>query len=55
MKALKAQEEDRFQDQIVPIDVAHTFINEEGKKETKNYTVSKDEGPRKGTSVEALA
>ena len=55
MKALKAQEENRFQDQIVPIDVAHTFINKEGKKETKNYTVSKDEGPRKGTSVEALA
>lgn len=55
MKALKAQAEDRFQDQIVPIDVEHTFINEAGKKETKNYTVTKDEGPRKGTSKEALA
>jgi len=55
MKALKAQAEDRFQDQIVPINVEHTFINEGGKKETKNYTVSKDEGPRKGTSIEALA
>ncbi len=55
IKALKAQAEDRFQDQIVPIDVEHTFINEAGKKETKNYTVTKDEGPRKGTSKEALA
>ncbi len=55
MKALKAQAEDRFQDQIVPIIVEHTFINEAGKKETKNYTVTKDEGPRKGTSIEALA
>ncbi len=55
MKALKAQAEDRFQDQIVPITVEHTFVNEGGKKETKNYTVSKDEGPRKGTSIEALA
>ncbi|NND63619.1 MAG: acetyl-CoA C-acyltransferase [Flavobacteriaceae bacterium] len=55
MKALKAQAEDRFQDQIVPIEVEHTFVNSEGKKETKNYTVTKDEGPRKGTSVEALA
>ena len=55
MKALKAQAEDRFQDQIVPITVEHTFVNEAGKKETKNYTVTKDEGPRKGTSLEALA
>ncbi len=33
----------------------HTFVNSEGKKETKNYTVKKDEGPRAGTSIEALA
>ena len=55
MKALKAQAEDRFKDQIVPIEVEHIFINEAGKKETKNYTVTMDEGPRKGTSKEALA
>ena len=55
MKALKAQAEDRFQDQIVPIEIEHTFVNESGKKETKNYTVTKDEGPRKGTNLEALA
>jgi len=55
MKALKAQEENRFQEQIVPIDVEETFVNEAGKKETKTYTVNKDEGPRKGTSKEVLA
>jgi len=55
MKALKAQAEDRFQDQIVPIDIEHTFVSKEGKKETKNYTVTKDEGPRKGTNIQALA
>lgn len=55
MKALKAQAEDRFQDQIVPIDVEQTFVDSEGKKSTKNYTVTKDEGPRKDTSLEALA
>ena len=55
MKALKAQAEDRFQDQIVPIDIEYTFVNDQGKKETTNYTVTKDEGPRKGTSLEALA
>ncbi len=54
MKALKAQEENRFQDQIVPIDVDHTFVNGEGKKETKTYTVTKDEGPRKGTNQAVL-
>ncbi|GAB5399843.1 MAG: acetyl-CoA C-acyltransferase [Aureisphaera sp.] len=55
MKALKAQAEDRFQDQIVPIEVEQTFIDDNGKKATKNYTVTKDEGPRKGTNLEALA
>ena len=55
MKALKAQSENRFQDQIVPISVNQTYIDENGKKATKSYTVSKDEGPRKGTSLEALA
>lgn len=55
MKALKALAEDRFQDQIVPIEVEETYINENGKKATKTYTVNKDEGPRKGTNVEALS
>ena len=52
-KALKAQAEDRFQDQIVPIEVEQTYVNE-GKKETKKYTVTKDEGPRADTSLEVL-
>jgi acetyl-CoA acyltransferase len=55
MKALKAQAEDRFQDQIVPITVHQTFINEAGKKQSKSYVVNKDEGPREGTSIQALA
>ena len=55
MRALKAQDEDRFQDQIVPIEVEYTFVNDAGKKVTEKYTVNKDEGPRKGTNVEALS
>jgi acetyl-CoA acyltransferase len=55
MKALKAQAEGKFDAQIAPITVEQTFLNEAGKKETKSYTVTKDEGPRLGTSVEALA
>jgi acetyl-CoA acyltransferase len=55
MKALKAQEGNRFEEQIVPINVEHTFVNSSGKKETKSYTVKDDEGPRKDTSLEVLA
>jgi len=54
MKALRAQAEDRFQDQIVPIEVEETYVGSDGKKATKKYTVTKDEGPRAGTSIEIL-
>ncbi|WP_026916009.1 acetyl-CoA C-acyltransferase [Christiangramia portivictoriae] len=52
-KAIRAQQEDRFQDQIVPITIDETYV-EDGKKKTRSYTVNKDEGPRKDTSVEVL-
>lgn len=55
MKALKAQAEGKFDKQIVPITIEQTFVNANGKKETKSYTVNKDEGPRADTSTEALA
>lgn len=55
MKALKAQAEDRFQSQIVPIEVEQIYVDENGKKASKKYTVTKDEGPRKGTSKEVLS
>ena len=55
MKALKAQKENRFQDQIVPIEVNQTYIDSNGKKTSKSYTVTKDEGPRADTSMEVLA
>ncbi len=54
-KALNAISTGRFKDQIVPIEVEETFLNEKEKKETKKFTVDTDEGPRKGSSVEALA
>lgn len=55
MKALEAQANGTFNDDIVPITVENIFLDGNGKKQTKNYTVSADEGPRKGTSLEALA
>ncbi|WP_313807022.1 acetyl-CoA C-acyltransferase [Flavobacterium sp.] len=54
MKALKAQAENKFEKQIVPITIEQTFINENGKKETKSYTVTKDEGPRADTNIASL-
>ena len=54
-KALKAQAEGRFQDQIVPITIDQTYVDENGKKQTRSYTVNKDEGPRADTSKEVLA
>lgn len=53
-KALKAQAEGKFDKQIVPITIEQTFINENGKKETKSYTVTKDEGPRADTNIAVL-
>ena len=53
-KAVKAIAEGKFDKQIVPITVEHVYIDENGKKATKNYTVTKDEGPRADTSIEAL-
>ena len=53
-KAIKAQAEDRFQDQIVPITIDQTYVDDKGKKKTKSYTVTKDEGPRKDTSEAVL-
>lgn len=53
-KALKAQQEGKFDSQIVPITVDHTFVDGRGKKTSKSYTVEADEGPRADTSVEAL-
>ncbi len=54
-KALKANEEGRFKDQIVPIPVEYNYLDENQKMQTKKYDFSVDEGPRKGTSLEGLA
>ena len=55
MKSLKANENKTFKDDIVPITVEQIYLDGNGKKQTKEYIVDTDEGPRKGTSIEALA
>jgi len=54
-KALKAIEEGKFLDDIVPIEVEEIFLGKDEKKATRNYIVDTDEGPRKGSNIEALA
>lgn len=54
-KALHALDNNIFEEDIVPINVEEIFVDDHGKKQTKNYTVSQDEGPRRGTSIEALS
>ena len=54
-KALAAQKNGAFTDQIVPIDIEEVYVDDNGKKATRTYTVDQDEGPRANTSLEALA
>jgi acetyl-CoA acyltransferase len=54
-KALKAQASGAFDKQIVPIQIDETFIDQNGKKAQRSYTVDRDEGPRADTSVAALS
>jgi acetyl-CoA acyltransferase len=53
-KALAAQASNRFAQQIVPITIKQTYLDDNGKRQQKEYTVTKDEGPRADTSIEAL-
>ncbi len=53
-KALAAQAEGRFEDEIVPVTVETTTMNGT-KPSTATTQVARDEGPRADTSIEALA
>lgn len=54
-KALAAQKAGLFDQDIVPITVKETYFDANaGKKKTKEYTVTQDEGPRADTTIEAL-
>ena len=54
MKAINAIKNGYFKDQIVPVEVEETYL-EDGKKKTRKYIVDTDEGPRPDTSLEVLA
>lgn len=54
-RALNAIDTGLFKEDIVPIEVEEIFVDENNQRQTKKYTVDTDEGPRRGTTVEALA
>lgn len=54
-RAIQAIKEDKFKEEIVPIDVEQTYLDENEKKQTRSYKVDTDEGPRSDTSEEVLA
>jgi acetyl-CoA acyltransferase len=54
-KALAAIQAGRFDDEIVPIKVTTTAVNEKGKAQPVESLFKTDEGPRSDTSLEALA
>jgi acetyl-CoA acyltransferase len=54
-KAISAIKEGKFKDQISPVSVSETYLDENGKKKKRDFVVDTDEGPRADTSMDALA
>lgn len=54
-KAMKAIADGNFKSGILPINVEEVYLNEKGKKATRNYVVDTDEGVRADTSIDGLA
>lgn len=52
-KAIEAIKAGRFKQDIVPVNIEHIFLDENEKRQVKNYVVDTDEGPRAST-IEAL-
>ena len=54
-KAIAALDNGRFKAQIAPIQVEEVYVDERMKKQKRTTIVDTDEGPRRNTSMEALA
>lgn len=53
-RAIKAIESGRFKEEIAPITIEEVLV-ENDKKVTRTHVIDRDEGPRKDTTIEALA
>ena len=54
-RAIKAIKEGKFKDDIAPVKVTETYLDEAGKKKNRDFIIDTDEGPRADTTIEALA
>lgn len=54
-KAISAISEGKFKDEIVPVEVEETYVDEQGQRQKRKYVVDTDEGPRPGTTMEVLS
>lgn len=55
MKAIKAQQDGKFKEEIHPIKLQEIYVDENGRKKSRDFVVDTDEGPRPDTNLEALA
>lgn len=53
-KAMNAIQNGYFKPGILPVNVEEVYLNDKGKKATRNYVVETDEGVRADTTIEAL-
>src|SRR5258708_2434102 len=54
-KAINAINEGKFKNEIAPVNIEETYIDEQGKKKKREFKVDTDEGPRADTSLDALS
>lgn len=54
-KAIAAIKAGKFKDEIVPVTIKENYLDEAGKKKSREYIVDTDEGPRADTTLDALA
>lgn len=54
-KAINAIKNGYFKNGILPVSIEEVYLDQNGKKQKRNYVVDTDEGPRADTSLEVLA
>ncbi|REJ81378.1 MAG: acetyl-CoA C-acyltransferase [Bacteroidetes bacterium] len=54
-KAVKAINDGKFKDEIVPVNVKEVYLDENEKRKSREFVVDTDEGPRADTTLEKMA
>jgi acetyl-CoA acyltransferase len=54
-RAARALDEEKFKDEVVPMNVTFEELDEKGRKQKREVTFDKDEGVRRDSSIEGLA